>query len=237
MHHIGNRDSPSFRRLITTTCLGVEPDQRLSLLRPRRPSDRQLHLFVNFTDILTGLVKLALDDAVSMSARKIRLCLSALSLILGRGQLGAEGHRYLNVDAKVHDPTREYPGYYVINSDREVSFDQMLRFHIKQWQVATSSTPRGATLILAIGNGTFSKINDVEVFGNLRSMLQKGWRVELFAWDRSLYKIWEDEFGGVGLPWAGRFTLTKLDQFAAELVDISDGERLLHMMTCAICLR
>ncbi|KAJ7883521.1 hypothetical protein B0H14DRAFT_3432977 [Mycena olivaceomarginata] len=90
---------------------------------------------------------------------------------------------------------------------REQDVDELMVLKMHQALAALDGPPPpGATIVLATGDGN------------------KGWRVELYAWEEGLSREWMREFGEWTMPVAGeatgRFRVVGMEQFATELLEI-----------------
>lgn len=86
--------------------------------------------------------------------------------------------------------------------------------------------PPGSTIILATGDGNAGQFNEDGFLGSVRTVLNKGWRVELYAWEGDMSRSWKREFGGAsewGTTLEGefgpRFKVIGMEQFGSELVE------------------
>ena len=59
------------------------------------------------------------------------------------------------------------------------------------------------------------QFNEEGFLGCVRLALKKGWRVELYAWEGGLSKMWKREFGK-----DSRFEIHMLDRFAMDMLEL-----------------
>jgi hypothetical protein len=108
--------------------------------------------------------------------------------------------------------------------------DELLQLKLHQsLNITDSSPPPGSTIILATGDGNAGEFNEEGFVGPVSIALRRGWRVELYAWEDGLSRVWkrvfeewlEDETGcDVDNPKRGMFKIVGLEQFGAELVKL-----------------
>lgn len=96
---------------------------------------------------------------------------------------------------------------------REQAVDEVLQLWIYKAIVDGNKAPRNATIILATGDGKGGKFNKGGYIDCVRSALNKGWRVELYAWENTLNPSWSKHFGRDPL-----FKSHTLDKFVDLLV-------------------
>ncbi|KAI0635097.1 hypothetical protein C8Q77DRAFT_1156436 [Trametes polyzona] len=101
---------------------------------------------------------------------------------------------------------------------REQGVDELLQLKLHQAIAAVDVAPAGATIVLATGDGNVGQFNEDGFLGCVRTALKKGWAVELYAWEGGLSRAWMREFGE-----CERFSITMLDQYAGDLLEIPDG--------------
>jgi hypothetical protein len=112
----------------------------------------------------------------------------------------------------------------------EQGVDELLQLKLHQsLNITDSSPPPGSTIILATGDGNAGEFNEEGFVGPVSIALRRGWRVELYAWEDGLSRVWkrvfeewlEDETGcDVDNPKRGMFKIVGLEQFGAELVKL-----------------
>ncbi|KAI5119231.1 hypothetical protein M0805_002156 [Coniferiporia weirii] len=117
---------------------------------------------------------------------------------------------------------------------REQGVDELLQLKLHQALADTDAPPpRGATIVLATGDGNAGQFNADGFRGAVRTALRKGWHVELYAWEYGLSKAWMKEFGGGGDSgsdlkgkagaeslYGDRFRIIGLEKFAQDLLEI-----------------
>ena len=115
---------------------------------------------------------------------------------------------------------------------REEAVDELLQLKLLQVLVAsTDRPPRGSTIVLATGDGASSQFNKDGFLGCVRQAVDRGWRVELVAWEEGRSRAWGElayemrrkrgnaekgrGFGGGGLH------LVSLERWGWDLLDPS----------------
>ncbi|CDO73357.1 hypothetical protein BN946_scf185008.g120 [Trametes cinnabarina] len=101
---------------------------------------------------------------------------------------------------------------------REQGVDELLQLKLHQAIVAVDVVPPGGTIVLATGDGNTGEFNEDGFLGCVRTALKKGWRVELYAWEGGLSRMWVREFGE-----CEGFRIIMLDAFATDLLEIPDS--------------
>ncbi|TFK98290.1 hypothetical protein BDV98DRAFT_606872 [Pterulicium gracile] len=113
----------------------------------------------------------------------------------------------------------------------EQGVDELLQLKLHQSLNTTDTAPPpGSTIVLATGDGNAGEFNEEGFVGPVSVALRRGWRVELYAWEDGLSRVWKREFGewmddgrkgGKGQekdPRRGMFRIVGLEQFGGELV-------------------
>ena len=98
---------------------------------------------------------------------------------------------------------------------REQGVDELLQLKLHQAIASTDDVPANATIVLATGDGNVGQFNGEGFLGCVKLALKKGWRVELYAWEGGLSKMWKREFGT-----NKRFEIHMLDRFAVDLLEL-----------------
>ncbi|KAI0087183.1 hypothetical protein BDY19DRAFT_1092299 [Irpex rosettiformis] len=98
---------------------------------------------------------------------------------------------------------------------REQGVDELLQLKLHQALASTDEVPTNATIVLATGDGNVGQFNEDGFLGCVKLALKKGWRVELYAWEGGLSKMWKREFGT-----NKRFEIHMLDRFAVDLLEL-----------------
>ncbi len=76
---------------------------------------------------------------------------------------------------------------------REEAVDELLQLKLLQVLVAsTDRPPRGSTIVLATGDGASSQFNKDGFLGCVRQAVDRGWRVELVAWEEGRSRAWDE---------------------------------------------
>lgn len=105
---------------------------------------------------------------------------------------------------------------------REQGVDELLQLKLHQAIAATDSPPPNATIVLATGDGNVGQFNEEGFLGPVRLALQRGWKIELYAWEEGLSRAWRREFSEG--PWKERFKIIKMEDFADDLLEVeADG--------------
>lgn len=98
---------------------------------------------------------------------------------------------------------------------REQGVDELLQLKVHQAIASVDEVPQDATIVLATGDGNVGQYNEEGFLGCVRLALKKGWRVELYAWEGGLSKMWKREFGR-----EKRFEVHMLDRYAMDLLEL-----------------
>ena len=93
---------------------------------------------------------------------------------------------------------------------REQGVDECLQ--LKMFQSVVREGPPG-TIVLATGDAAPSEFNAAGFPGNVEYALNRGWHVELYAWESCLSSGWKRKFGT-----HKRFSVRTLEMFAESLV-------------------
>jgi hypothetical protein len=114
---------------------------------------------------------------------------------------------------------------------REEAVDELLQLKLLQVLVAsTDKPPRGSTIVLATGDGASSQFNKDGFLGCVRQAVERGWRVELVAWEEGRSRAWSElayemkrrkSSGGLGKGFGGGLHLVSLERWGRDLLDPS----------------
>jgi hypothetical protein len=74
-----------------------------------------------------------------------------------------------------------------------------------------------STMVLATGDAAVAEYSS-GFLRNVERALERGWKVELVAWRRSMSYAYRDK--AFRKKWAGQFTIVELDDFQEELLGI-----------------
>ncbi|KAG6376578.1 hypothetical protein JVT61DRAFT_1556 [Boletus reticuloceps] len=105
---------------------------------------------------------------------------------------------------------------------REQGVDELLQLKLHQAIAATDPPPPNATIVLATGDGNVGQFNEEGFLGPVRLALQRGWKIELYAWEEGLSRAWRRTFSDG--PWKERFRIIKMEDFADDLLEVDPGE-------------
>ena len=101
---------------------------------------------------------------------------------------------------------------------REQGVDELLQLKLHQAIAATDPPPPNATIVLATGDGNVGQFNEEGFLGPVRLALQRGWKIELYAWEEGLSRAWKRAFSDG--PWKERFRIIKMEDFAEDLLGV-----------------
>ncbi|EAU86881.2 hypothetical protein CC1G_11600 [Coprinopsis cinerea okayama7 len=103
---------------------------------------------------------------------------------------------------------------------REQGVDELLQLKLHQALADVDKVPKGSTIVLATGDGNVGQFSEDGFIGPVRTALKRGWKVELYAWEDGLSKVWRREFGP-NSEWGkkGLFKVLPLEPFATSLVE------------------
>lgn len=101
---------------------------------------------------------------------------------------------------------------------REQGVDELLQLKLHQAIAATDAPPPNATIVLATGDGNVGQFNEEGFLGPVRLALQRGWKIELYAWKEGLSRAWKRAFSDG--PWKERFRIIKMEDFAGDLLEV-----------------
>lgn len=101
---------------------------------------------------------------------------------------------------------------------REQGVDELLQLKLHQAIAATDPPPPNATIVLATGDGNVGQFNEEGFLGPVRLALQRGWKIELYAWQEGLSRAWRRAFSEG--PWKERFKIIKMEDFADDLLEV-----------------
>ncbi|KAG8221657.1 hypothetical protein J3R82DRAFT_1941 [Butyriboletus roseoflavus] len=101
---------------------------------------------------------------------------------------------------------------------REQGVDELLQLKLHQAIAATDPPPPNATIVLATGDGNVGQFNEEGFLGPVRLALQRGWKIELYAWQEGLSRAWKRAFSDG--PWKERFKIIKMEDFADDLLEV-----------------
>lgn len=102
---------------------------------------------------------------------------------------------------------------------REEAVDELLQ--LKLLQTILDTPP--ATIVLATGDGASSQFNPDGFVGCVRRAVDRGWMVELVAWEEGVSRAWKDLERDVNIRGArakGGFRIVGLERWVGELVDL-----------------
>lgn len=102
---------------------------------------------------------------------------------------------------------------------REEAVDELLQ--LKLLQTILDTTP--ATIVLATGDGASSQFNPDGFVGCVRRAVDRGWTVELVAWEEGVSRAWKDlerDVAGRGPRAKGGFRIVGLERWVGELIDL-----------------
>ncbi|QRV78402.1 hypothetical protein RhiJN_06417 [Ceratobasidium sp. AG-Ba] len=103
---------------------------------------------------------------------------------------------------------------------REEAVDELLQ--LKLLQTILDTPP--ATIVLATGDGASSQFNPDGFTGCVKRAVERGWRVELVAWDQGVNRVWRElEQEVKATPAArgrGSFVIISLEEWVTELIDV-----------------
>ncbi|KAL4263220.1 hypothetical protein AB1N83_007228 [Pleurotus pulmonarius] len=130
---------------------------------------------------------------------------------------------------------------------REQGVDELLQLKLSQVLLRTEAPIPGSTIVLATGDGNAGQFNEEGFVEPVRIALQRGWKVELYAWEDGLSRTWRREFGdstrasgkkgaskgksgeddntgihGDEKGYGNRFRIIGMEKFGGELVE-ADG--------------
>jgi len=77
---------------------------------------------------------------------------------------------------------------------REQDVNKLLQLKLLQVVLTVDVLPPGSMIILVTGEGNVSQFNEEGFRSCMRTVLKKGWRVELYAWESGLSQVWVHEF-------------------------------------------
>ena len=105
---------------------------------------------------------------------------------------------------------------------REQGVDELLQLKLHQALVSPEADPPppGATIVLATGDGASGQFNEDGFVGVVRTALNKGWSVELYAWGGGISGTWRklaEEEGG------GKLRIWEMDPYAGDLLEAGGG--------------
>ena len=101
---------------------------------------------------------------------------------------------------------------------REQGVDELLQLKLHQAIAATDPPPHNATIVLATGDGNVGQFSEEGFLGPVRLALQRGWKIELYAWEEGLSRAWKRAFSDG--PWKERFKIIKMEDFADDLLEV-----------------
>lgn len=107
---------------------------------------------------------------------------------------------------------------------REEAVDELLQ--LKLLQTILDTPP--ATIVLATGDGASSQFNPDGFVGCVRRAVDRGWKVELIAWEEGVSRAWKDlerdvrvqTMNGQGQGRKGGFRIIGLEAWVGDLVDL-----------------
>ena len=86
---------------------------------------------------------------------------------------------------------------------RKQDVNKLLQLKLLQVVSTVDVPPPGSMIVLVTGDGNVSQFNKEGFHSCMRTVLKKGWRVELYAWESGLSQAWVREF--TEGSWASRF--------------------------------
>lgn len=101
---------------------------------------------------------------------------------------------------------------------REQGVDELLQLKLHQAIAANDPPPPNATIVLVTGDGNVGQFNEEGFLGPVRLALQRGWKIELYAWEEGLSRAWKKAFSDG--PWKERFRIIKMEDFADDLLEV-----------------
>ncbi|KIK96848.1 hypothetical protein PAXRUDRAFT_825536 [Paxillus rubicundulus Ve08.2h10] len=101
---------------------------------------------------------------------------------------------------------------------REQGVDELLQLKLHQAIAATDPPPPNATIVLATGDGNVGEFSDEGFLGPVLLALQRGWKIELYAWEEGLSRAWKREFSDG--PWKEKFRIIKMEDFGEDLLEV-----------------
>ena len=101
---------------------------------------------------------------------------------------------------------------------REQGVDELLQDKLYQAIADVDAVPPNATIVLATGDGNVGQYSEEGFLGCVRTALEKGWKVELYAWERGLNRSWKREFGKG--PHRRQFSIHGLGKFGQDLLEV-----------------
>lgn len=102
---------------------------------------------------------------------------------------------------------------------REQGVDELLQLKLHQVLVSPEADPPppGATIVLATGDGASGQFNEDGFVGVVKTALNKGWTVELYAWGGGISHAWrkvaEEES-------RGKLKIWEMDRYAGDLLEV-----------------
>jgi hypothetical protein len=120
-------------------------------------------------------------------------------------------HRHTSSDLSAPAPSRA--------RYREEAVDELLQ--LKLLQTILDTPP--ATIVLATGDGASSQFNPDGFIGCVKRAVDRGWKVELVAWDDGVNRVWRDlerDVKAQGGRGRGSFGIVGLEEWVGELVDL-----------------
>ncbi|KAF8587640.1 hypothetical protein K439DRAFT_1658968 [Ramaria rubella] len=102
---------------------------------------------------------------------------------------------------------------------REQGVDELLQLKLHQALVSPDADPlpTGATIVLATGDGASGQFNEDGFVGVVKTALNKGWMVELYAWAGGISNIWRKVAEEEG---RGKLKIWEMDPYAGDLQEI-----------------
>jgi hypothetical protein len=105
---------------------------------------------------------------------------------------------------------------------REQGVDELLQLKLHQALVSPEADPPppGATIVLATGDGASGQFNEDGFVGVVRTALNKGWTVELYAWGGGISGTWRKIAEEEG---RGKLKIWEMDRYAGDLLEVGGG--------------
>jgi len=77
---------------------------------------------------------------------------------------------------------------------REQDVDKLLQLKLLQVVSTVDVLPPGLMVVLVTRDGNVSQFNEEGFHGCMHTVLKKGWRIKLYAWESGLSQVWVHEF-------------------------------------------
>jgi len=105
---------------------------------------------------------------------------------------------------------------------REQGVDELLQLKLHQALVSPEADPPppGATIVLATGDGASGQFNEDGFVGVVKTALNKGWMVELYAWAGGISGAWRKIAEEEG---RGKLQIWEMDKYVGDLMEVGGG--------------